>query len=135
MVHLVAGSTQRGVIAADTNVIHDYLGNQTGPKYQLVSDAFDQDLLVLPPVVLTEALSDSALPAAKAARLRAIPLLRVLDGFWDRAGILRALVLSSGYNGRLGDVLIAQACIDQDLPLITYDRDFRRFERAGLKLL
>ncbi len=130
MVHLVAGSSQRGVIAADTNVIHDYLGNQTGPKYQLVSDAFDRDLLVLPPVVLTEALSDSALPAAKAARIRAIPLLGVLDGFWDRAGILRALV-----SGRLGDVLIAQACIDQDLPLITYDRDFRRFERAGLKLL
>ena len=135
MVHLVAGPPQRGVIAVDTNVIHDYLSDQTGPKHHLVAEAHELDRLTLPPAVLTEALSDYTLPAAKAARIRAVPLLRLLDGFWDRAGILRALMLRHGYNGSLGDVLVAQACIDQDIPLITYDRDFRRFERAGLKLL
>jgi predicted nucleic acid-binding protein len=135
MVHLVAGSPQRGVVAADTNAIHDYFADQTGPKFHLVKEAFDQDVLLLPPAVLTEALSDPALPAVKAARIRAVPLLAVMEGFWDRAGMLRAFLLSRGYNGRLGDVLIAQACIDHEVPLITYDRDFRRFERAGLKLL
>lgn len=135
MVHLVAGSTQGGVVAADTNVIHDYFADQTGPKFHLLKEAFDQDIVLLPPAVLTEALSDPALPAAKAARIRAIPLLSVFDGFWDRAGLLRAFQLSRGYSGHLGDVLIAQACIDHEIPLITYDRDFRRFERAGLKLL
>lgn len=135
MVDLVAGSSERGVIAVDTNAIHDYFADQTGPKFHLVRDAFESDTLLLPPAVLTEALSDPALPAAKAARIRAIPLLGVSEGFWDRAGILRAFLLSYGYNGRLGDVLIAQACIDHEIPLITYDRDFRRFERAGLKLL
>lgn len=123
------------MIAADTNAIHDYFANQTGPKFHVVEEAFDRDALMLPPAVLTEALSDPALPAAKAARIRAIPLLKVSDGFWDRAGILRAFLLNHGYSGRLGDVLIAQACIDHDIPLITYDRDFRRFERVGLKLL
>jgi predicted nucleic acid-binding protein len=123
------------MIAADTNAIHDYFAHQTGPKFQLIHDAFERDALVLPPAVLTEALSDAALPAAKAARIRAIPLLAILSGFWDRAGILRAFLLKHGYSGRLGDVLIAQSCIDQGIPLITYDRDFRRFERVGLKLL
>lgn len=123
------------MIAADTNAIHDYFAQQTGPRFHLIRDAFDRDDLVLPPLVLTEALSDSGLPAAKAARIRAIPLLNTLDGFWDRAGILRAFLLNHGYSGRLGDVLIAQSCIDHDIALITYDRDFRRFERMGLRLL
>lgn len=123
------------MIAVDTNALHDYFAHQTGPRFHLVEDAFEQNMLLLPPAVLTEALSDPALPAAKAARIRAIPLMEVSDGFWDRAGILRAFLVSHGYNGRLGDVLIAQSCIDQDIPLITYDRDFRRFERVGLKLL
>jgi predicted nucleic acid-binding protein len=123
------------MIAADTNAIHDYFADQTGPKIHLLQDAFDADTLVLPPAVLTEALSDPSLPAAKAARIRAIPLLGIVDGFWDRAGVLRAFLLNHGYSGRLGDVLIAQSCIDHDISFITYDRDFRRFERAGLKLL
>jgi predicted nucleic acid-binding protein len=84
---------------------------------------------------LTEALSDARLPAAKAARIRAIPLLHTAAGFWDRAGLLRAFLLNHRYSGRLGDVLIAQSCIDHDIALITYDRDFRRFERMGLQLL
>lgn len=123
------------MIAVDTNALHDYLAHQTGPKFHLVEEAFDRDELFVPPAVLTEALSDSALPAAKAARIRALPLIEVLEGYWDRAGILRAFMLSHGYNCRLGDILIAQSCIDHDFPLITYDRDFRRFERVGLKLL
>ena len=123
------------MIAVDTNVLHDYFADQTGPKFHMVEEAFEQNTLILPPAVLTEALSDPALPATKAARIRAIPLIDVTDGFWDRAGILRAFLLSLRYSGRLGDVLIAQSCIDQEIPLITYDRDFRRFERVGLKLL
>src|SRR5215203_7344496 len=135
MVDVVAGAPRQGMIAVDTNALHDYFADQTGPKFHMVEDAFEQNTLVLPPAVLTEALSDPALPPAKAARIRAIPLIETAEGFWDRAGVLRAFVLSRGYSGGLGDVLIAQSCIDQDIPLITYDRDFRRFERVGLKLL
>jgi predicted nucleic acid-binding protein len=35
----------------------------------------------------------------------------------------------------LGDALIAQSCIDHDVPLITRDTDFRHFAKhCGLKL-
>lgn len=33
------------------------------------------------------------------------------------------------------EVIIAQSCLDHDIPLITYDLDFRHFIPAGLKLL
>jgi predicted nucleic acid-binding protein len=33
------------------------------------------------------------------------------------------------------DTLIAQTCIDHDVPLITRDQDFRHFVSAGLTLL
>jgi predicted nucleic acid-binding protein len=41
-----------------------------------------------------------------------------------------------GESARLGDALIAQSCIDQEITLLTRDRDFRAFtETAGLDLL
>jgi hypothetical protein len=33
------------------------------------------------------------------------------------------------------DERASQSCIDHDIPLITYDHDFRHFVQAGLKLL
>lgn len=47
---------------------------------------------------------------------------------------MRSMLLSMTLKAKLPDVLIAQSCIDHDIPLITYDRDFRHFVRAGLKL-
>ncbi|MBZ5580382.1 MAG: hypothetical protein LAP40_27835 [Acidobacteriia bacterium] len=39
-------------------------------------------------------------------------------------------------QGRLGDALIAQSCIDRGIPLITRGRDLRTFaEAAGLDLV
>jgi predicted nucleic acid-binding protein len=36
----------------------------------------------------------------------------------------------------LGDALVAQSCIDEDVPLLTRDRDFRAFaQAAGLNLV
>jgi predicted nucleic acid-binding protein len=52
-----------------------------------------------------------------------------------RAGLLRAELLRGILKAQLADCLIAQSCIDHDIPLITYDRDFRHFVHAGLKLL
>jgi predicted nucleic acid-binding protein len=90
---------------------------------------------LLPPPVLSEALSDPNLAVGKGERIRAIPLLEILDGYWERAGLLRGLVRAQGYKALLADSLIAQSCIDHDIPLITYDLDFRHFVHAGLKLL
>lgn len=60
-------------------------------------------------------------------------MLPIIDGYWQRAGDLRAQLLRGGFKAKLADCLIAQACIDSDATLITYDRDFRHFERAGLR--
>jgi predicted nucleic acid-binding protein len=58
------------------------------------------------------------------------------EGFWYRAGRLRADVLANRRKARLGDALIAQFCADHNLPLITRDRDFCPFvETANLNVL
>jgi len=64
-----------------------------------------------------------------------LPVLEVTEGYWQRAGLLRARVLARGRRARLADTLIAQSCLDHDLPLITRDADFRHFATlAGLRL-
>jgi predicted nucleic acid-binding protein len=45
--------------------------------------------------------------------------------------LLRATVLSKGRKARLGDALIAQTCLDQNIPLLTRDKDFRAFADAA----
>ena len=91
---------------------------------------------MLPPVVLIELLSDPKLPPSVSVLLRVLPLLETTDGYWERSGALRAKTLSRGRKARLADTLIAQSCLDHDVPLITRDRDFRVFAKtAGLKVL
>jgi predicted nucleic acid-binding protein len=123
------------VIAADTNAIHDLFGAQSEPKTHLLRDAFREGRLLLPPPVLTEVLSEPDLPVFKGERVRALPLLEILDGYWERAGLLRGLILAERHKAFLADCLIAQSCLDHDIPLITYDLDFRHFIPAGLRLL
>ena len=51
--------------------------------------------------------------------------------YWQRAGELRSKVLAQKRKARLGDALIAQTCIDRQIPLLTRDRDFRTFTEAA----
>jgi predicted nucleic acid-binding protein len=44
---------------------------------------------------------------------------------------LRSRVLAAGRRARLADTLIAQSCLDHDVSLVTADRDFRHFAKAG----
>jgi len=123
------------MIAADSSSLIVYLGGGTGADVDLLDDALASTQLIIPPPVLTEVMSDP-LRGEEAGRLvAALPTLELARGFWERAGLLRGRVLSSGVTARLGDALIAQCCIDHDVPLITRDRDFRHFERHGLKVL
>lgn len=88
------------------------------------------------PAVLTEILSDPNLPTEVSQVLCELPFVDVTPGYWQRAGELRAKVLAMRRKARLGDALIAQSCIDREIPLLTRDRDFRAFaETAGLDLL
>jgi len=63
-----------------------------------------------------------------------LPMVALKDGFWHRAGRLRARVLARKRKARLGDALIAQCCIDADIALIARNGDFKAFP-AGLNLL
>ena len=124
------------MIAADTSSIVAFLQGQSGDDTDIIQSALDHQQLALPPVVLTEILSDPALPRAVRTLLAGLPILDIEPGFWQRAGLLRASVLKQKKKARVADALIAQSCLDQSTPLVTRDKDFRHFANAaGLPLL
>ena len=119
------------MIAADTSSWVAFLEGSSGEDVRLLDRALEDRQVVMVPVVLTELLSDASLPSDVAETISEIPLLEVASGYWQRAGALRAKVLATRRRARLGDALIAQSCIDQSIPLITRDRDFRAFAHAA----
>lgn len=122
------------MIALDTSAVIAHLSGEDGPVAQRAEAAFAARQACLPPVVLAELLSDPVLPSSVAALLKELPRLELTDGFWERAGSLRAKLLANGQKARLADALIAQSCLDHGVPLVTADRDFRHFTRHGLSL-
>lgn len=124
------------MIAADTSTWIAFLEGDPGSDVQLLDRALQDRQVLMVPVVLTELLSDPQLPPSLASTLADVPMIEIEAGFWQRAGALRATVLSKRRKARLGDALIAQSCIDRDVPLITRDRDFRAFvDAAGLDII
>jgi predicted nucleic acid-binding protein len=115
------------VIAADTSTWIAFLEGSAGDDVQRLDQGLADRQVLMVPVVLTELLSDSSLPTAAAETLSEVPLLEIEPGYWQRAGALRAKVLSKRRKARLGDALIAQSCIDARVLLLTRDRDFRAF--------
>jgi len=113
------------MIAADTSTWIAYLEGAPGPDTELLDQALaDHRLLMIPPV-FTELLSDPLLSPAVLQQLRELPMIDIEPGYWQRAGLLRAKVLSNRRKARLGDALIAQSCLDRNIPLLTRDQDFR----------
>lgn len=102
-----------------------------GQDTELLERAIKDRQTLMIPAVLTELLSDPLLDAADAQTLAAVPMIDVEAGYWDRAGLLRAKVLSNRRRARLGDALIAQTCLDRNIPLLTRDQDFRAFADAS----
>jgi predicted nucleic acid-binding protein len=123
------------VIALDTSSLIHYLAGSAGPDVDAVDAALAHSQACLPPVVLSEVLSDPRLPQEVEEALLQIPLLSLKTGYWERAGRLRAQALGAGHKAKLADTLIAQACLDHDVLLVTRDSDFRHFEPAGLRLM
>ncbi len=123
------------MIALDTSSLVHYLAGSEGEDVEAVDIALAQSQACLPPVVLSEVLSDPKLPRKLEEILLEIPALRLTSGFWERAGRLRASVIASGHKAQLADTLIAQSCLDHEVQLVTRDDDFRHFVDAGLQLL
>ena len=124
------------MIAADTSSWVAFLEGSPGEDVELLDRALKDRQVLMVPVVLTELLSDPKLPSGISKMLSEVPSVEIQSGYWQRAGALRAKVLARRRKARLGDALIAQSCIDGEVPLLTRDRDFKAFtEAAGLDLV
>ena len=123
------------MIAVDSSSLVDYLAGASGTDIRALEVALTARTVYLPPVVLAEVLSQPTRGADAGAFIRSLPLLDLQPGYWERAGELRKKLIVAGRKAPLADSLIAQVCLDYDVPLITRDADFKVFVRSGLKLL
>ncbi len=84
---------------------------------------------------MTETLNAPGAAGRVADLILALPVLAVIEGYWERAGLLRRRVLARGHKAPLAGALISQSCLDHDVALATRDGDFKFFARhCGLKL-
>ena len=123
------------MIALDTSSLVHYLAGSAGKDVDAVDQALAHSQACLPPIVLSEVLSDPKLPQRLERALLQIPVLTLKAGYWERAGRLRAVAIRGGRKAKLADTLIAQVCLDHEVPIVTRDSDFRHFEAAGLRVL
>jgi predicted nucleic acid-binding protein len=121
------------MIAVDTSSWIAFFSDRepSGDDTALVESALADHQACLPPVVVTELFSDPKLPRGVATLLAQLPTLEPEPGFWERAGLLRAKLIARRRRARLADALIAQACLDHGVRLVTRDDDFRHFARVG----
>ena len=119
------------MIAVDTSTWIAFFEGDEGVDAELLDRALQDRQVMMVPVVLTEILSDPKLPSAVSQTLLELPVIEIEPGYWQRAGELRAKVLTKRRKARLGDALIAQSCIERRIPLLTRDRDFRAFASAA----
>ncbi len=123
------------MIAADTSAMIGYLKDDPDPRIERLHSALANQLLWLPPPVVTELRAGRVQPASLDRLLKDAPVLPLEEGFWDRAGAIRRTLLLKGVRARTLDALIAQCCIDANVPLLTLDSDFRHFAAyCGLEL-
>ncbi len=111
------------------------LAGETGGDVDHLVEAMRRGELRLPPIVVTELLTDAKIAKLLAPLLDDLDLLEIREGYWRRAGETRSKLRSRGLKANVGDALIAQSCLDHDAPLVTRDEDFRHYEKhCGLRL-
>ena len=124
------------MFCADTSCWIPYLAGESGSDVQLIDANLSQQSLVMCPVVLTELFSDPLRSEEAKKALLVIPMLDLKPEFWQRAGLTRTTLLKQKFKPKLADTLIAQVCIDHNIPLHTRDTDFRPFAKhVGLQLV
>ena len=124
------------MICADTSSLVALLGGEPGRDVDLVRQALRDRILCVSPISVTELLSDPDPAPSLEELVTQIPQLEMTPGYWERAGKLRARMFRHQVRPKVADTLIAQSCLDHDVPLITRDRDFSSFQKfARLRLL
>jgi predicted nucleic acid-binding protein len=123
------------MIAADRSALTAFFKGEECRECSLVFVALSASDLCLPPLVLTEMLSNPASEREMMETVAGFTLLDISDGYWERAGALRRGLRQNNMKVKVRDALIAQSCIDHDVALITRDSAFRTFAHyCGLKL-
>lgn len=115
------------MICVDSSVWIAYFEGGSGADITFLQGVLEEGTAVLAPAVLSELLSDPEIPSELESFLLHVPVLTLVDGYWERVGRLRRNVLAAHHKARLADALIAQSCIDHDLVLLTRDADFQAF--------
>jgi predicted nucleic acid-binding protein len=124
------------MICADTSSLVALLLGEAGRDVDMVRQALSDRILCVSPISVTELLSDPDPTPSLGELVAQIPRLEIGPGYWERAGELRAQMFRLRLRPKAADTLIAQSCLDHDVPLITRDRDFSSFQKiAGLRLL
>ena len=124
------------MIAVDTSAMVAYLSGDRGADLKPLDECLGDGTAALPPLVLTELLSEPARSSSLGPMLTALPRLDVLPGYWVRAAATRAKLLARKLRAPMADTLICQSCLDHNVPLLTRDTNFRHFvQHAGLKLI
>jgi len=123
------------MIATDTSSLVAYFHGEAGLDVEQIVAALMAGELGLPPIVVTEILSDPAPRSVLEPQIERLEMLPIAPGYWQRAALARRRLRSLRLRAKIADALIAQSCIDHGVPLITRDTDFRHFAKhCGLKL-
>ncbi len=119
------------MIAVDACVVISFLAGEAIPEVEAFAALLRRDGAVLAPSTLAELLSDPTGGAPTANLIDGLKILPIEEGYWRRAGLLRATVRRAGRKAAFGDALAAQACLDAGVPLLTCDADFKAFARVA----
>lgn len=123
------------MIAVDTSTWINFYEQEDGAEVRSLIKALEAGSVVMLPPVLTELLSSIHLSEEDKRYLTLLPRVDLIGGYWERAGRIRCELLKKKYKARTLDCLIAQICMDHNIPLMSSDKDFRHFTKRGLILL
>jgi hypothetical protein len=70
------------MIAVDSSIVVAYMQGERGTKVDMFVASLRAGDVVLPPVALTEILSDPHLPAEHRRLILGWPVLEIVDGYW-----------------------------------------------------
>jgi hypothetical protein len=128
------------MMVVDTSVWASFFNGEERPEVARLERALDQrETVAVLPIIVAEVLQGFRTEAGfRAAQqvLRRLPLFDPpLEGYVDAARLYRRLRAKGITPRGAVDCIIAQACIDGDVPLLTLDRDFARMaEHSPLRL-
>ncbi len=124
------------MICADTSTWIAWFQGEQARDVELLEDSLRDQTAVLSPVVIAELFSNPRFTDFERRIIGRLPVLEIEAGFWQRAGLTRAALVRRRCRPKLADTLIAQSCMDANVPLIARDRDYLPFSRhSGLSLI